>query len=267
MAIPKILISDDEVRNKTPHPETFVACARLFRAHGCLQIDNALRPSLVRRLHDAYVRRYSRYFVETEHADALRVGEGRHMITVDVEPPFHTPALYANPFILPVLVEALGAGVVLNSFGSVVSIPGAPAQNVHRDHPPLFDEHAADLFAPPFAVTVIVPLVRLDERAGTTRMAPGSHALFDDKGLARPRFDPVVPVGSCLLMDYRLIHQGTENRSDAVRPIFYVVYSRPWFTDYMNYAKQDPLVMRASVHARTPAKWRSLFAHAKLVDD
>jgi len=189
------------------------------------------------------------------------------MITVDIEPPFHTPTLYANPFVIPILVDSLGIELVLNSFGSVVSLPGAPAQNVHRDHPPLFDEHAADLFAPPFAVTVIVPLVDLGERAGTTRMLPGSHVLFDDKGLIRPAFDPVAPIGSCLLMDYRLVHQGTENRSDAVRPIFYVVFSRPWFRDYVNYEKQEPIVMRDSVYRRTPKKWRSLFKFAKLVAD
>jgi hypothetical protein len=266
LVFPRVAPTADELSSGSPDRTTLKAAIQLLQAHGCLQLDGVFRADLIHRLRRAYLKRYKRYFVDMNHADALRVGLKRYQITVDVEAPFHTPALYANPFVFPVLEGVLGQSVVLNSFGSVVSLPGAAHQNTHRDHPPLFDEHAADLFAPPFAITVIVPLVGLDETTGTTQMLPGSHVLFDDKGNARPPIDPIVPVGSCLLMDYRLIHKGTENRSDRVRPIFYIVYSRPWFRDSVNFYRQDPIVMRRAQLERTPKQWRRLFALAKIVD-
>jgi hypothetical protein len=56
-----------------------------------------------------------------------------------------------------------------------------------------------------------------------------------------PAQDPVVPLGSCLLLDYSVAHYGRGNRSDRVRPILNLIYSRPWFRDCRNYHLQPPL--------------------------
>jgi len=53
----------------------------------------------------------------------------------------------------------------------------------------------------------------------------GSHGVDADK--VTEYQDSVVPVGSCLLMDYRLLHCGLSNRSGKERPILYNVYCRP----------------------------------------
>jgi hypothetical protein len=255
---------EEEVLANAPGRKTIAEAVRLFRNHGCLQLDGVFRPALVRRLHKAYVARYREYFVEKDHADALRVGPRRYMITVHIEPPFHSPALYANPFVFPILEEALGESLVLNSFGSVVSLPDDPEQELHRDHPQLFDDTVADYFIPPVAVTMIVPLVDLNQTNGTTRMIEGSHKVPAQSALARPAYDPTVSPGSCLLMDYRLVHGGTPNHSRDVRPIFYMVYSRPWFRDIVNFGRQEPIVMSREEYQRTPLKWRRLFALAKV---
>jgi hypothetical protein len=73
---------------------------------------------------------------------------------------------------------------------------------------------------------------------GTTRLWPRTHVLDDEAAAAVAPEDPVVLAGSCLLMDYRLRHGGTANRSETVRPILYNVYQRRWFRDFVNYGQQ-----------------------------
>ncbi len=71
---------------------------------------------------------------------------------------------------------------------------------------------------------------------------------------------PVVPAGGCLLMDYRLLHGGTANCSDTVRPLLYVIYHRPWFRDYVNFQKQPAVRMSRAEARRVPEAHRALFA-------
>ena len=50
-----------------------------------------------------------------------------------------------------------------------------------------------------------------------------------------------MPLGSCVLLDYSVAHLGIGNRSEHVRPILNLIYSRPWFRDCRNYHLQPPL--------------------------
>lgn len=220
-------------------------------------------PEYVAGLHRAYVRRYRKYFHDRDHSDALRVGVKRYMITVGLRPPFNEPGLYAPPLLLPVIRKILGAECVLAGFGSVVALAGAPDQHVHRDHPDLFGDPSIDPLMPSFAITAIVPLVDLDASNGTTRLWAGTHRMTDEEALSVAAEDPLVPAGSCLLLDYRLRHGGTANLSPQVRPILYNVYSRPWFRDSRNYRKQASLQIGRREHRRVPEEHRSLFAAAR----
>ena len=75
---------------------------------------------------------YSHYLDGSEHEDALTVGGRRLLITINLEPPFDDPQLFANPYLLPILSAALDDGFVLGAFGVVCSLPSAPAQHRHR---------------------------------------------------------------------------------------------------------------------------------------
>ena len=60
-------------------------------------------------------------------------------------------------------------------------------------------------------------------------------------------------------MDYRLHHQGTENRSSKERPIVYIAYARAWFTDLVNYGNNVRINIDESDLATVPPKHHSLF--------
>jgi ectoine hydroxylase-related dioxygenase (phytanoyl-CoA dioxygenase family) len=219
--------------------ETIACVAERFRVDGALILANVVDAALIVRLKRAFGKTYARYLDGKSHRGALMVGDRRLMITVDLEPPFDEPQLFANPFILSVMAAVFGEDFLLGAFGVVCSLPSAPAQHLHSDGPPLFPDPVGRL-VPASAITVAIPLLEMNKMHGTTALYLGSHrdasCATTGKGI-----EPIVREGSCLLWDYRLVHGGTPNRSTLPRPLLYLVYCRPWFVDEYNFTKQPPL--------------------------
>lgn len=164
----------------------------------------------------------------------------------------------ASPLVLPVLRGLLGENLRLTSLNAVVSLPGADIQHRHRDHPELFPGFPNGLL-PPSALTMFVPLVDMNERTGTTRLWPGSHLQNQDEIADDAFIDPIVAAGSCGIFDYRLMHRGMPNRSVESRPVLYLVFSRPWFRDYVNYGKQPRLRITPGALEQMAPDSRALF--------
>lgn len=240
--------------------------ARLFLENGCVVLKNAFDADLIQNLHDEFSASYGRYFQDEQFDDALRVGDKRNMVTVRVQGGFNSPAIYANPRTFGLLKYLLSDSLILGSVGAVCALPGAEWQHQHRDHANIFDTSmvypggdSCYPVLPPYAITMVVPLVPLTEATGSTRLWPGSHLVVDSKAMDGSPADPLVMLGDCYLMDYRLMHGGMPNRSDIVRPILYNVYYRPWFRDCQNYKLQLPLAMTEVERAKVPQEYRSLF--------
>ncbi len=261
-ALPAVRFGLAELDDPAVLARTSVLAAAAFRDNGVLLIENAFSTAFIDKLHAAYTDEYRAYFLDLDYPDALNVGDKRTMITVAFAPPFNDPDLYASPLVLPIIRRLLGERCILGSFGSVTSLPGSDLQHMHADHPRLFDDDPVDAAMPPFAITMIVPLVDLNETNGTTRVYPGSHKAPIPTAKSMAHCDPVASRGACLLMDYRLFHGGTPNRSAAVRPILYNVYYRPWFRDFVNFGKQPPLEIDAETYGEIPDSYRSLFQWA-----
>ena len=263
-AILPTLRFDDEalrtaLRTGSLTPENMAGAADAFKDAGCMVVEKVLDAAIVDAMHDAFVDRYHRYLEGQSPDDALEVGPRRFMVTVALEPPFADPEVYANPVLLPILAALLD-DVRLFSFGGVVALPGSAEQDTHRDSPGLFKDDALDGAVPPFAVTVLIPLVDITQETGTTRVWPGTHREFGDDSRLSFWIDPVISRGSVLLMDYRLFHGGTQNRSPSPRPVLYNVYARPWYRDRENYRTQPPLVISHDELARVPDEHKVLFA-------
>jgi ectoine hydroxylase-related dioxygenase (phytanoyl-CoA dioxygenase family) len=219
-------------------------------------LRGAYPPALIATLHDAYV--------EMTHARrdlGMPVGESRLMLPVPIAPPFCDQPVIANAQVLPLLEALLSSELVVASYGSVVALPGAPAQHVHKDHEFLFPlPLGAEL--PCHAVTLVVPLVRLDESTGTTALYPGSHRTAGSQGIELER--PWLERGDCFLMDYRLSHGGTPNPGKVARPLLYIVYARPWFVDTVNFRDVPPLALAPASLLALPDRVRALFRRAAI---
>lgn len=240
----------------------------LFREHGALFLQNAFPKSLIQRVSEAFADKYqSMSNKELRKRDAT-VGDRRYMVTVDIKKQFNDPSLYANPHLMPILESLLSPHLRIASFGVVVAWPGAQAQPIHLDHPPLFDLHEQSDRLPPWAVTLVVPLVAVTEEMGPTAIWPGTHRSPDrlqrlQQLMETPDYSdaekPVTQLGDAYMMDYRVVHGGLPNDSDIVRPILYLVYSRPWFRDGFNFSSQPSVQIGKKQRKKVPERWQGLF--------
>jgi ectoine hydroxylase-related dioxygenase (phytanoyl-CoA dioxygenase family) len=196
----------------------------------------------------------------------IRVGDGRYMVTLNLNPPYDRPELFASPPLLAVARATLGVDLIVNSLAAVVALPGALAQRAHVDHSMLFpNDETASMSAPPYALTAIIPLLDLNESTGSTEVWPrGPLMATPDLWPSKLPGSTVLPlaVGDAALIDYRVCHGGTANPGLVPRPILYIVYSRPWFRDADNFSEMPPLRVSAQHLANMPAQYRRLFASA-----
>lgn len=232
---------------------------RDFLRDGFVVVKNVFSPDYIRELQAHFLRTYERYLEDKQFNDALRVGDKRTMITIELEGPFNRPALYANDRVLNLVKGLLGPRIIFSALGGVASLPGADVQKIHRDHPGLFAEtEPAMPLLPPYGITVIVPLVPLTPQNGTTRMYAGSQKATMAVARECPTVDPYTELGDCIFMDYRTLHRGLPNQSEGVRPILYVVYGANWFRDGENYALQKPLSCTPQEFEKVPDEHRYL---------
>lgn len=205
-----------------------------LRKDGYVILDNVLPVSLVHELRDAFRERYRKYLGSSDHQDALKVGSKRYMITVELSGVFNNELVYANPCVLALLRKTLGEDVKLESFGVVLSKPGSKMQHVHSDGPGLFNA-GIDRLLPAHAVTVVFPLIEMNETHGTTAIWPATHRKDMQENDEPVKY--VVPEGSCAIWDFRVKHGGTENLSTVDRPVIYMTYARRWWEDPTNFKK------------------------------
>lgn len=228
-----------------------------FSAEGWLRIDGVFDRALIDALHAGYLEQSDSLLeAKGDRREYLRVGDDRLMLSVALRGQFLDARLYANPIILRLLEQFLGPDFLIDSFTCVSALPGAPAQRQHLDHSVLFPGQAnleASLGC--YAATLVVPLVDLTPESGTTRLFPGSHVGDGDRAPA----EPMMPRGSCFIMDYRLLHQGLANISAKQRPVLFIVYARAWFTDSKNFHRQARINIGVNEMTRVPMAHRPLF--------
>ena len=97
------------------------------------------------------------------------------MITITLEGPFNNPEIYANQLLLPLFERLLGNDFILQSYGAVISLPGADLQRLHKDTGSLFEDSELVSRLPSYAITLGIPLIEMNGINGTTRVIPGSH--------------------------------------------------------------------------------------------
>jgi len=265
--IPTIEFSDAEFDSGKINNSNLQKAVSEYKDAGCLLLKNVFKPGFIKTLNDNFVKKYGQYLVDKEHKDALQVGDKRFMVSLKVETPFNNQKIYANPLVMPVIEALLGQDCILNGYGSVVSLPGAMDQNLHYDHPFLFDDEDIDPGLPSYAITVIVPLIDITEETGATVMGKYTHRLPAD---LKPEHGaeivyPYTETGSVILMDFKLRHGGMANRSVHPRPILYNIYSRPWFRDCANYSKQPDVRINRKELTKVAPEYQRLFKFAEVV--
>jgi ectoine hydroxylase-related dioxygenase (phytanoyl-CoA dioxygenase family) len=158
-------------------------------------------------------------------------GPARHYLTLPWVEPFADPEVFANPAILAVLERVFGQEYVMVQLGADIAGPGSEAQEIHRDHQPLFGDAVA---TPLYALAVNFPLVPVSEENGPFKMARRTHLLPRDEGLSsiesgeNPIESFLVRPGDVMIRTPLALHLGSPNVTDAGRPMVVMGYVMRW---------------------------------------
>lgn len=246
------------------HKDVVRKAGEIFHRSGVVLIDQFISPALVAQLRAAH-EECVRDWQSSGLGKPNNVGDKRFTVPIRIRPPFDNPAVYANPVLIEMLTAAMGERPVLHAFGAVVTHKGARMQHIHREHPLLFNSDEANAHVPTYAVTVLVPLIDLDEESGGTQLWEGSHKLPKDAPWEGEPHVIYTPAGSALVMDYRLYHGGMPCQANHGRPLLYYTYAMPWFTDTLAFESHAALGMSDEERLRIPDDHRYLFRFAKRV--
>ncbi|CAK9052731.1 unnamed protein product [Durusdinium trenchii] len=121
------------------------------------------------------------------------------------------------------VLESLRPSWQLTELAAMCTFPADPGQPVHADTSHVYDQQV---------VTVFVALHDIPAERGPTKMYPRSH-LDGELHLGLKEVDESCAVlctmecGDCVLMDSRLLHCGTANKSDLHRFLFYSSWMPP----------------------------------------
>jgi tetratricopeptide (TPR) repeat protein len=259
--MPTIAPCDEELAEGQFREESLALAEHLYHKHGTLHISNVFDIAMINDCKTQFVDEYKNYLGDQKQDDALQIGHRRFQVSIALHGSFNQPDFYANPFVLGIIKRLVGQDAIIGSTVCATSLPGSKDQHLHKDHRALFtvDEYDKPITIPPVSITTMIPLVSLTKENGTTLVKKGSHRLGTAASDKLADQVPLVPAGSCFLMDLALSHQGMGNQTDQVRPIINMVYHRRWFADNKNFKKQPPLQIKSAEFAKIPKQHRQLF--------
>ncbi len=263
--LPTAQVSVEEKKGNTFSSEKVDTATSLFNKYGALVVEDVFDVDMLQAIKKMILDKYDAYFEPKDYDDCLRLGDKRHMVTLDIEGPINSPNLYDNPFVSPLIKKILGDDYILGAMNIGVSLPGSKNQSIHKDYPSLFPE--SDEFRdnlPCFAMGLLIPLVQHSHVVGTTLVIKESQRISHDETDDLPAQAPFLDIGSGLMIDYRVGHQGLANSSeDVVRPLLSLLFHRSWFRDCINYRKQAPITIDDAVYEQSPERLKELISWAK----
>ena len=167
------------------------------------------------------------------------------------EEPFSNAEVVENKILMSVVRSLLGNDAVLLYAGLILSFPSSSDQPWHQDGLMLFSQNELpeEVHLPVYALNVFIPLADVTEDMGPTEFSIGSHKtkegekamqyILNQEESKAKVIGPTLKCGDALIYDYRTCHRGTQNLSaDTTRPMFYLMYARPWFREHINFGKE-----------------------------
>lgn len=244
-------------------PDTIDAAGAALKRDGAVVIDDLVPAATIDRLRDAITRRHPEFADKALLTDFQDNGVARFIAPVAVTRSVIESGLLTHPALGALFAAALGEKWLFEAIGMLMAFPGAQAQNPHRDGPELFPETLLGRVLPPFALTVVVPLVDVGLDNGPTAVQPGSHR-YDEASEKAEAAVPHVPRGSSFIWTFSTRHWGLANRTTDPRPALYMTAARPFWIDHRNFGKtaRRKLIVASEVRADLG----KTFARAEVID-
>ncbi len=261
----KLELSNLDISKPMLSDELLAKGIDIFLKEGALWINSVIPLDLL-NLANKEIKQYIEN-IEQRNEDKLnlKVGDRRYMEPINIKHPFNDNRLFCPNKVLQILINILGRDLVINSYTAVISLPGAKIQHIHSDGSHLF-KTKSNVPLPPHAITLAIPLIKLDKNCGSTAIWVKSHlegmkvVVDSNAKKTLPAHLPLPNLGDIYMFDYRVKHAGMANKSDYARPILYIVFSKPWWIDPSNFsANYKPLNITSDELKLIPKNISSLF--------
>jgi len=239
--------------------------AACIRRHGVIVVRNAIPTATIAKVLEDFKVRYDVHMApgqkklfRTFQSDPLRA-----QVPMAIDGPVADPEFFAPPSIMPLVHELMGGELIVGEAGVVISHGGAGAQEPHRDSNFLFGGQDMEMDLPPFAMTLLLPLLDVSLDMGPTEFWPGTHLLRDEAAaIAGPPQRMALRAGSVVLLDARVFHRGGANISGPVRPTAYFSYHRRWYLEGPGFERKPQVRVTPAMLRRVPEAYRPMFSWA-----
>jgi ectoine hydroxylase-related dioxygenase (phytanoyl-CoA dioxygenase family) len=233
-----------------------------FKKNGFLVIRNIFDKEFITLLNKHFLNNYKSFLSDNSQTQKTEFVKKRFIVTLDIKEEFNTPNLYANPILFQILNSLFADKIIISDFHCVTALPGASDMPIHKDGC-IFDGNPLTPLLPPHAIGLLIPLIPFTKENGATKFWPGSH-LNTTKQEHEYENDPnfyeaILDIGSCILMDYRLVHKANPNNSDEIRPLLYINYSAIWYFDFDTFKNQTPIIINDENFSKVPNEYKKLF--------
>ncbi|WP_372781376.1 phytanoyl-CoA dioxygenase family protein [Phenylobacterium sp.] len=212
----------------------------------------------VKHRHDVHMAPGQKKLFRTFQSDPLRA-----QVPIAIDGPVADPEFFAPPSVLGIVRELMGEDLIVGQMGVVISHAGAGPQEIHRDSAFLFGGLDSEVGLPPYAMSMLVPLLDVPLGMGPTEFWPGTHRRRDEAAAsAGPPRRMQLDAGSVLLFDSRLLHRGGANITGPVRPSIYFNLHRSWYQENPGYTDKPQVRVTPAMVQRLPEAYRALFSWA-----
>jgi ectoine hydroxylase-related dioxygenase (phytanoyl-CoA dioxygenase family) len=272
--IPRLLISDEELRKGTTSSATIQLALKQFHKDGFVIIENAIDHESIDRLRTRMERDVQTNLCLPQVSYNHGLEAGNVSQTPPLQREYITEQLYANRHAIAILENIIGPRPQLSWVGSNIVLPQSHGrQAVHTD---FYAQHL-DF---PTGVEVYTYLDHCSGINGSTEIWPGTHIgyniddhiaidsswikqeVFSARAAVQPPVQLNVPKGSICIRDLRMWHAGMPNYTDHPRIMFGLVYFPRWYGAHMRLVL--PLDVKEAVESWTHV---DIASHTDFVDN
>jgi len=248
-------VTDSDQRRGSISRKTLSQLKHTFRDCGMIVIEKVYSDEFIEKLKMAESKHFEKWYMNKvmNTTKSEQRSKDRYEVWSPMAPPFTNDEFLLSPFLLPVIKFVMNSDrLEIDTFSSVTSLPGAPAQHWHRDAGLLFEYKEFPHPLPTYGIVMFVPLIDLVEENGPTEFWLKSHQtcrkmidIEDGEGWTLPMCPWVKERkvvtgkrGLVILYDYYMMHRGGPNSSNEKRPLMYLSWVREWWIDSVNFNAQ-----------------------------